>query len=75
VRRRSAHALPFNTYSFDTQYELPAQMTVDFRDQGARAADVRLVIPALHLANVPIHSSVGVFFPTPDGTASYNACS
>jgi hypothetical protein len=63
------------TYSFGGQYSLPHQLTADVGYQGsASRKQVRLVNQRFIFPNDPNNFfASGVFFPTPDGTASYNA--
>jgi Carboxypeptidase regulatory-like domain/TonB dependent receptor len=63
------------TYSFDIQYELPARMTADLGYQGSASHKlVRLVNQRFIYANDPgTFFASGVFFPTPDANANYNA--
>jgi hypothetical protein len=63
------------TYSFDGQYSLPHQLTADVGYQGsASRKQVRLVNQRFIYPNDPgSFFASAVFFPTPDGTASYNA--
>lgn len=63
------------TYSLETQYSLPAKMmaTVGYQGSASRKL-VRLVNERFILPNDPgSFFATGVFFPTPDTTASYNA--
>ena len=60
------------TYSLDSQYNLPANMTAQVGYQGSASRKlVRLVNQRFLYTDPNIFS--GVFFPTPDTTASYNA--
>ena len=63
------------TYSFDGQYSLPHRLTADVGYQGsASRKQVRLVNQRFIYPNDPgSFFASAVFFPTPDGTASYNA--
>ena len=63
------------TYSLEGQYSLPAKMmaTVGYQGSASRKL-VRLVNERFILPNDPGNFfATGVFFPTPDTTASYNA--
>jgi hypothetical protein len=60
------------TYSLEGQYELPAHFTAELGYQGSASRKlVRLVNERFLYTDPNIFS--GVFFPTPDTTASYNA--
>jgi outer membrane receptor protein involved in Fe transport len=60
------------TYSLEGQYELPAHFTAELGYQGSASRKlVRLVNERFLFTDPNIFS--GVFFPTPDTTASYNA--
>jgi hypothetical protein len=60
------------TYSLESQYTLPAHMTAEVGYQGSASRKlVRLVNQRFLYTDPNIFS--GVFFPTPDTTASYNA--
>jgi hypothetical protein len=63
------------TYSLGGQYSLPHQLTADVSYQGsASRKQVRLVNQRFIYPNDPgSFFASAVFFPTPDGTASYNA--
>ncbi|HZE71752.1 MAG TPA: TonB-dependent receptor [Pyrinomonadaceae bacterium] len=62
-------------YSFDGQYELPHKLTVDIGYQGSASRKlVRLVNQRFIFPNDPgTFFASGIFFPTPDSTANYNA--
>ncbi|PWT79652.1 MAG: hypothetical protein C5B44_06530 [Acidobacteria bacterium] len=62
-------------YSFDGQYELPHKLTAEVGYQGSASRKlVRLVNQRFIFPNNPdTFFASGVFFPTPDTTASYNA--
>jgi hypothetical protein len=60
------------TYSLESQYTLPANLTAEVGYQGSASRKlVRLVNQRFLYTDPNIFS--GVFFPTPDTTASYNA--
>ena len=60
------------TYSLDAQYALPGNLTAELGYQGSASRKlVRLVNQRFFFADPGTLS--GVFFPTPDTTASYNA--
>ena len=63
------------TYSLEGQYSLPANMTATLGYQGSASRKlVRLVNERFIFPNDPGNFfASGVFFPTPDTTASYNA--
>jgi hypothetical protein len=63
------------TYSLEGQYSLPAKMTGTIGYQGSASRKlVRLVNERFFFPNDPGNFfASGVFFPTPDTTASYNA--
>jgi hypothetical protein len=63
------------TYSLDAQYSLPGKLTADLGYQGSASRKlVRLVNERFIFPNDPnSFFASGVFFPTPDTTASYNA--
>jgi hypothetical protein len=63
------------TYSIEGQYSLPAKMVATAGYQGSSSRKlVRLVNERFILPNDPGNFfATGVFFPTPDTTASYNA--
>jgi outer membrane receptor protein involved in Fe transport len=63
------------TYSLEGQYSLPANMTATVGYQGSASRKlVRLVNERFIFPNDPGNFfASGVFFPTPDTTASYNA--
>jgi hypothetical protein len=63
------------TYSFDAQYSLPLKMTADLGYEGSSSHKlVRLVNQRFIYANDPnTFFASGVFFPTADASASYNA--
>jgi hypothetical protein len=62
-------------YSFDGQYSLPHKLTADVGYQGSASRKlVRLVNQRFIFPNDPgAFFATGVFFPTPDANASYNA--
>jgi hypothetical protein len=60
------------TYSLESQYDLPGNFTAEVGYQGSASRKlVRLVNQRFLYTDPNIFS--GVFFPTPDTTASYNA--
>lgn len=63
------------SYSLEGQYSLPYKMTAELGYQGSASRKlVRLVNERFIYANDPdTFFASGVFFPTPDTTASYNA--
>ena len=63
------------TYSLDGQYSLPHNLTAELGYQGSASRKlIRLVNERFLFPNDPgSFFATGVFFPTPDTTASYNA--
>jgi hypothetical protein len=60
------------TYSLEGQYSLPAHLTAELGFQGSSSRKlIRLVNERFLFADPGTFS--GIFFPTPDATASYNA--
>jgi hypothetical protein len=60
------------TYSLESQYNLPANFTAEVGYQGSASRKlIRLVNERFLFTDANIFS--GVFFPTPDTTANYNA--
>jgi Carboxypeptidase regulatory-like domain/TonB dependent receptor len=60
------------TYSLEAQYSLPASLTAEIGYQGSASRKLVRLVNERFLFTDP-NTFTGIFFPTPDTTASYNA--
>jgi hypothetical protein len=60
------------TYSLESQYSLPAKLTAEIGYQGSASRKLVRLVNERFLFTDP-NTFSGIFFPTPDTTASYNA--